>query len=77
MQMDTQDVTLMADLQQLDRDITPTLLNGEKQCSKTKYTHDPWSRTLSLCGRTLTYQMARNRHFHWSLLWNLRGRSFK
>ena len=42
-------------LQTLDKDISETMLEGEKQCSTQKLTRDPWSPTLLHTGRTFTY----------------------
>jgi hypothetical protein len=41
--------------QKLDDKITATMLHREQNCSKTKNSRDPWSPSLALYGRTLTF----------------------
>ncbi len=61
------------ELNQLDEEITTTLLDSEVQCSNKKHDKNPWSPKLRKAGRRLSYwikkiRMINKRHIHWGLL---------
>jgi hypothetical protein len=67
-------------LNNLDKQITEILLQGERQCAKQHLNRNPWSPTLNSTVRALVYwqrkmQMARKQHFKWNELNKLRERT--
>jgi hypothetical protein len=60
-------------LQNIDEQVSTTLLNGEYQCSKGHKQRNHWSPALQRAGRILSYwkkkmQMSRRHHFIWYIL---------
>jgi hypothetical protein len=63
-------------LQELDKQITKTLLTGENQCAKDDKNRNPWSPKLCEAGLTLSYwkkkfKMSQNKCFRWHILESL------
>jgi hypothetical protein len=72
--------TTVKDLQQLDKEITHTLITGEDLCAKRNIQRNPWSPTLCDTVLQLSYwkkkfQMSQNKHFRWHILDSLYERT--
>jgi hypothetical protein len=68
------------ELQELDKQITHTLLTGEEQCAKNDKDRDPWSPELCMAGLHLSYwkkkyRMSLNKSFRWHILDSLYART--
>jgi hypothetical protein len=72
--------TNFKELQELDKQITHTLLKGEEQCAKNDKDRDPWSPELCKAGVNLSYwkkklRMSLNKSFRWHILDSLHART--
>jgi hypothetical protein len=70
----------LTELQQLDKEVTQTLLTGEDQCATRDIQRNPWTPTLCEAGLQLSYwkrklQMSQNKHFRWHILASLYERT--
>jgi hypothetical protein len=67
-------------LQELDKQITHTLLTGEYKCAKNDKDRNPWSPDLCMAGLHLSYwkkkyKMSLNKAFRWHILDSLNART--